>query len=188
MRFGGGKDKDHIFRRFFQSFQQGVESVFGEHVNFIDDVYLVFRTAGGIQKLLLQLPDIVHTGVAGSVDFNHIRRYSCCDFRAICAYIAGMSGGTIYAIQALCHDACQRGLSYSAGTGKQIGVGDASGRDRALQNLGYVVLCVYFREALRAIFARKYYVAHTTSTFHSFIKADLGKHFLLDKIPRVAKA
>jgi len=66
-------------------------------------------------------------------------------------------------------------------------VGDATGSDRTLQDLGNVILGVNFREVLRPVFARKDNVAHTTSGCRLFDYPVLGKDFLLDKIskPRI---
>ena len=69
VRLGGGKDKFHMLRRFFKRLQERIESLFGEHVDFVDDVDFEASSAGTHGDVLPQLADFVDTAIASSVDF-----------------------------------------------------------------------------------------------------------------------
>ena len=69
---GGGKDELDVGRRLFQSLQQGVESIVGEHVDFVDDKDLVTAVRGKIPEVVAQFADVVHTGVGGAVNLEDI--------------------------------------------------------------------------------------------------------------------
>ena len=69
---GGGENEFHMRRRFFQRLEQAVEGLLGQHVHFVDDVYLVARRDRGIAHALDDLADVVDAGARGGVHFLHI--------------------------------------------------------------------------------------------------------------------
>jgi hypothetical protein len=48
MGLGGGKNENYMGRRFLQGLQESIEGLGGKHVNFIDDIDLVFILSGEI--------------------------------------------------------------------------------------------------------------------------------------------
>ena len=47
LEIGGGENEDDVGGRFLESFEEGVEGFFGEHVDFVDDVDFVFPFCRG---------------------------------------------------------------------------------------------------------------------------------------------
>ncbi len=154
VRLGGGEDEEHIFRRFFQGLEQGVERTFGEHVHFVDDIDFILRLAGGIHQLPLQLADVIHTGVRSAVDLDHIGRNTSGYLVAVVAVVAGGGGGAFHAIQAFGQYPGHRGLPHTPGSGEQIGMGDPVAEDRIVQYLRDMLLGIDLGKGLGTVFAR----------------------------------
>src|SRR5690606_12030868 len=72
VRFGGREDELHVLGGLFQGLQQRVKRFLGEHVDFVDDVHLIRHAAGTNRDVLPQLPNLVDTTVARTVDLNHV--------------------------------------------------------------------------------------------------------------------
>ena len=125
--FRGSQDEHHMFRRFLQGFQQRIEGVGGDHVDFVDDVHLVAAGSGSKIHLLPEFPDFIDAPVGRGVDFHHIPAGPLRDFPAVAALIAGMSCGPLFTVQGLGQDPGRTGLPGTPGTGKQIGMGNSPG-------------------------------------------------------------
>ena len=124
---GGGQYEHHMLRRFLQGFQQGIEGIGGDHVDFVDDVHLVPAGRGRKIHLLPEFPDFVDAPVGSRVDFHHIRAGAFGDFPAAFTVVAGMGCGAFPAVQGLGQDPGSTGLPGTPGTGKQIGMGNPPG-------------------------------------------------------------
>ena len=72
LHLGGGKDKDYVLGRLFQSLQQGVEGRRREHVHLVDDVNLIGAFGRGIAHDLAQLADVIDAIVGGAIYLQHI--------------------------------------------------------------------------------------------------------------------
>ena len=72
VRFGGCEDEFYMFGGFFHDFQQGVESLLGDHVGFIQYENLVAVAHRGKACPLSQFSRVVYPVVAGGVDFYYI--------------------------------------------------------------------------------------------------------------------
>ena len=131
LQFGGCENEDHVGRRFFQRFEQRVERADRKHVDFVDDVDLVAAGLGRKEHFVLDLPDIIDPGVAGSVDFNDIDAVAGFDFDAVAAHPARFGGRTFIAVQGTGKDSGSGGFSHSAGTAEEIRMGDSPLGDRA---------------------------------------------------------
>ena len=70
LRFGGRQQEFDMRRRLFQGLQQGVEAVFREHVDFIDEIDLVPAGGGRILHIVHQLPGLIHFGPGRRVNFD----------------------------------------------------------------------------------------------------------------------
>ncbi len=151
--FCGGKDEYHMRRWFFQGLQQGVESVLGQHVHFVNDVNLILALHGGVFDLFAQVTDIVHTVVGSAVDFQHVHGRTLVHGNAIFADFAGRGRGSLFTVQSLGENACGGGFPHSAGAGEQKRMGDAAGRKGVAERLGDMLLSHHFFEILRPPFA-----------------------------------
>lgn len=60
VQFCGGEDEVNMGGGFFQSFEEGVEGGFGEHVNFVDDVNFLFGEGGGKLGFFNEVANIVN--------------------------------------------------------------------------------------------------------------------------------
>ena len=66
------EQKLYMARRFFKRLQQRIKRVFGQHVNFVDDVDFVACRHGRVPHSLNNLPHIVYTGVACGIHFDNV--------------------------------------------------------------------------------------------------------------------
>ena len=73
-RFGRREHELHVGGRLFERFEQRVEGLLGEHVDFVNDVNLEARTGRSVFGGFAQLADFVDAAVAGAVDFENVQR------------------------------------------------------------------------------------------------------------------
>ena len=66
------KNEDGIGRRFFQCFQEGIESLGRQHMNLIDDIHLVFTHLRRDSYLVDQMTDILHRIITRGIQFKDI--------------------------------------------------------------------------------------------------------------------
>jgi hypothetical protein len=62
-----------VRRWLLQGLEHGIGGVFGEHMDFVNDVHLISSAVGGIVDPLAQFPDVIDATVAGSIDLYHIQ-------------------------------------------------------------------------------------------------------------------
>ncbi len=72
MTFSSGKDKNGVGRRFLKCLEQSVKRLLGQHMDFINDVDLIFSTCGRNIHPFFQVADFINTTVAGGIDLNNI--------------------------------------------------------------------------------------------------------------------
>jgi hypothetical protein len=72
VRIGGGKDEQRVRRRLFQRLEQRVEGAGRQHVDFVEDVELLFAAHRGVADRLAQLADVLDAVLRGGVDLLHI--------------------------------------------------------------------------------------------------------------------
>ena len=101
VRFGRRKDELHVFRGFFDDLQQGVETLLGDHVGFIEDEDLESISRRGEHGPLAQLPRIIDTVVARGVDFDDVQRPPAvsCELDTTGAHATGGVGRTLVTVQ-----------------------------------------------------------------------------------------
>ena len=76
MYFGSRKNKDNVFRRFFESFKQSVERFCCEHMNLVDDVHTVLSTCRSESNLVDNASDVVDFTIRRSVHFNNVEDFA----------------------------------------------------------------------------------------------------------------
>ena len=119
MRLGGGHHKDDMGRRFFQGLQEGIEGRLREHMDFIDDVNLVFVLRGKISDILPEFPDLIDPAVGGSIDFEDIDGDPIPDLLAERALIAGVPRRSLGTIEGFGQDPGDRGFPHPRGPEKR---------------------------------------------------------------------
>ncbi len=154
LRVGGGEHEHHPWRRLLEGLEQGVEGGGREHVALVDHVDLPAGLNGGKARAFDQLTDVVHPGVGGGVDLDHIEGRAAGDGAAQLAAAAGFGGGAAcgQAVQRAGQDPGARGLAGAAGAAEQIGGGDPARAQGVAQGRGDRLLAHQLVKALGAVF------------------------------------
>ena len=160
VQLGRSQDEDHVRRRLFQGFQQRVESLGGQHMNFIDDKHLVAVPRRPVSDALPQFPNLVNAAVGGRVDLENIDGLARGYFPAGWTVITGIDGGALPAVQRLGQDPGRGGLPHSPRSREQIGMGDAILGDGVLEGLRRGALPHDFSKGLRPPLAGQNLIAH----------------------------
>ena len=140
VHFGGREDELHMRRRFLDRFEQHVPRRFGEHVDFVDDVYLVAPGNGRGQHVLREFPHVAGGVAAGGVHLQHVETAFGGDGATAFALAAGVAVLRGAAVQRLGEDAREGGLADAPRSHEQIGVGGASVADRVAQGADHMLL------------------------------------------------
>ena len=130
---GGGQNEDDVGGRLLQRLEQGVEGRCGEHVYFVDDIYLIIAGAGGVGGFVPQVADIVHTVVGGGVHLHHVQNAAVVDAAADLAFAAGVALLGAETVDRLGKDFGAGGFAGAPDAGEQIGVAHPPGGDLMLQ-------------------------------------------------------
>ncbi len=155
---GGGEQELDVRRRLLERFQERVEGVLGEHVDFVDDVDLVARRNRRIAHRLDDLAHVVDAGMGGGIHLDHVDMAPLGDRAARLAGAAGADRRPAAPVRA---DAVQRlgdqprgrGLADPAHAGEQERMGQPVALDRIGQRLHHRLLADQLVEPLRTIFA-----------------------------------
>ena len=153
LRIGGGQDENHMCRRFFQGFQEGVLRTGGKHVHLVDDVDLVPAHHRRIVHPVDQVPYIIHTVVGCGIHLDDIQKTAFLNSFAVLAFAAGklpvrrIAG----AVQGLRQNSGRGGLTRSPSAGEQVGLAHIVRFQLMLQNPHDVLLSDDFIETLRPL-------------------------------------
>ena len=158
--FGRGEEEEDPGRRFLEDLQQRVEGPLGQHVHFVDDEDAAAALAGRVLGHVAQLAHVIHAGVAGRVDFEHVQEVALGDGPAALALAAGVALAVGQAVDGLGQQARHGGLAATAGTGEEIGVTQLALAQSRAQGLGHVGLAHHLVECLGTILARDGLVGH----------------------------
>ena len=159
-RFGGGEHEFGVGGRFFERFQEGVEGLLGQHVDFVNDIDLEPGSGRSVADGVAELADFLDAAIAGAVDFDDIEGTALGDLAAAGVVVLEIDFGTIGAIQALGEDAGDGGFAGAAGTAEEVSVGDSVLADGVGQGLGDVILADDVAEPLGSVFAGDDLVRH----------------------------
>ena len=154
---GRGEEELHMCRRFLKCLQQRIESIAGQHVNFVDDVDLVARRNRGVAHRFDDFAHVIDAGMAGGVHFDDVDVAAFGDGAAGLAYAAGADRGTAVSIgpdtvQSLGDEARGGGLPHPANAGHQEGVSQPIAGDGVGQRTHHRFLTDEFGEGLRTVF------------------------------------
>src|SRR5579875_1698006 len=175
VRFSRGQNKERALRRLFQGFQQGVERLGGEHVDFVDDEHLVMITSWQVARVFAQLTDFVDAAVGGGVDFENIHRVAGGNLPAGGAFTARSDGGAFHAVERLGQDAGHCGLAHPPRARKDVTVRHAMGANGVLQCFAHQVLADHVIKSLGSIFAGNDLVGHLESSDKRWVIRDKSR-------------
>ena len=147
------KNKNHIFRRLFQCFEQRVEGAVGEHMDFIHDVYALFENRRGVYDLLAKIANVFDLVVACRIDLQNVRGTAVVYASAGKTFVAGVAVLRVFAVDGLCKYFCRRGFAGAARTAKQICVRYTPLRTLLFEHGGDMLLTAHFVEGARPPFA-----------------------------------
>ena len=122
LRVGGRQQKLYMGGRLLQRFQQRIEAVRGEHVDFVDQVNLIAAPGWGIHDVVQQVAGILDLGAGSRVHFNQVNEAPLIQLATTQAFTARLGPLTSFAIHGLGQNTGDRGLPDSAGTGEEISV------------------------------------------------------------------
>ena len=109
MHFCCGQNKENVRRRLLQCFKQRIEGANGKHVYLINDINPVFSVSRREVGFLPQHTDIIHTIVAGGINFHHIHNT---------AVLNATANGTFPARIAIHRRKTVNGFGQNFGTGR----------------------------------------------------------------------
>src|SRR5947207_7493032 len=141
-------------RRLLERFEERVERLLGQHVNFVDNVDFEFRRRRRVSYRVAELADFLDPAVAGAVDFNHVERPALGNFDATRVLIIELDLWPAGAIQAFGKDSGDGGLARAARTAEQVGVRGSLLFDGFGEGLRAVLLSDAVTEQFRAVFSR----------------------------------
>ncbi len=156
----------HVIGRLFQGFQKAVESLFGKHMHFVDDVDLCARHDRQVTHALDDFAHVVDPGMRGGVHFDDINmaqfddrlamhaKHRHMDCRARHSGAPGARGQ--FVIEGAGQDARRRRLADAAHPGQNIGLVDAFEVEGVRQRPDHGVLADQILEARGAVFAGKH--------------------------------
>ena len=151
-----GEDEAGVGRRLLQRFQERVEGLGGQHVDFVDDRDAEAVALRGVADRLDQLARVLDLAVGGAVDLVDVERVAAGeDLPAGRALAARMDGRALLAVQRPGQDAGGRGLSDAARPGQEIGGGGASLGDGVGESPRGRLLSDEVVEGARTPFSRK---------------------------------
>jgi len=110
-------------------------------VNFIDDVDLEATLRGGEIDLVAQLANVIHARIGGGVNLDQVQETTFIDRNAVRAVVAGtFFERVLQTVDPFCQQTSARGFASTSGSGKEVSMPDAVGRDRVFESLNDVIL------------------------------------------------
>ena len=157
---GCREDKNHVFRRFLQRFQQRIESAGRKHVHLINDVHLVLSLCRPVGHFLADLTHIIHAVVRRGIDLDHIRRNAVQDIGTEITLIAGAAVlCRIRAVHRSRKNLRHGRLAGASCPAEQIGVSDPAGLQLISQRGDDMILSLNLPEGFRPEFSVKCLIA-----------------------------
>ncbi len=129
-------------------------------MHFVDNIDSILPPERRELHILTNLADVVHAGVRGPVDLDHIHRRPLRNLLTICAGVAGSAGRPLLAIEGFGHDPGDRRFTDPARAGKEKRMGDPLRRDRIHQRLYDVRLSDHIVKRPGPVFSRGNLVIH----------------------------
>ena len=115
-----------MFGRFLDGLEQSVPGALGEHVDFVDDVDLVFGTDRQVQDFLADFARLFDLRMRCGVDLDHVDAAFICDGDAGFAFAARFPVDGMETVQRFGEDAGGSRFPDSARPDEEICLGDSS--------------------------------------------------------------
>jgi hypothetical protein len=160
LRIGGRQQELDVCRRLFQRFQQRIEAVAREHVDFIDQVNLETATRRGVLHVIEQIASIFHFGSGGGIDLDQIDKAPLLNLTAVITLATGRRGDACFAVQTFGQQPRNGGFTHAARAGEQIGVMDPPQREAISQRRQDMLLSDNLCKRLGAPLTGKNLIAH----------------------------
>src|SRR3954468_10394452 len=114
-------------RRFFQSFQQRIESGVCDLMRFVKNINLESIAGGAIPRGFAQLANFIDAAVGGCVDFNHVNGITGANLGAGVAYAAWLRNWLVRGAAVPCHcqNARERGFADPAMPAEDVAMSNA---------------------------------------------------------------
>ena len=157
---GGGEDELHVGGGLLQRFEESVESLAGEHVNFVDDVDFEFSAGGGVGNTVAEILDLVDAAVGGAVDLEDVETAAFGDLLADVFVGVEVDPRALRAVEGFGEDAGGGSFADAAGTDKEEGMGKAALSDGVREGFDDVFLPDEFREGAGAVFTGEDEIGH----------------------------
>ncbi len=138
--FSGCKYEKNVRRWLFKGFEQGIEGLFGEHVDFIDNEYPGAAPDGLKSYGFTQLAYFIYATVGSPVNFHNINSGSFCYFPADSALVARGWGRTVFTVYGLGQYSGYGSFSYPPGAAEKQGMGQMIIFEGILKGPGYMLL------------------------------------------------
>ena len=162
-------------RGLLQRLEQSVECLLGQHVDFVDHVYLVARLAGRESHPLAQLPDLIDAAIRCRVDLDQVQTGPRSHTPADVALVARRIIHVTDAIDGLGKNTGRRGLARSTQPGEQVSMPNAPCADLVAQCSRNVLLPENILERLAAPFVIQCRCRHGATTRPSSAHNAAGK-------------
>ena len=148
-----GKNKEQMLRGLLNDFQQGVECGQGQHMHLVHDIHPLTNLGRGIDRIVPQIPDVVHAVIGCGIDFQHIHTGPGINGPAGLALIAGVAVIRVQTVDRLCQNFGAAGLARAPGACKKVSMAQLAGDHLGFQGLGHCQLPRHIVKGLRAIFS-----------------------------------
>lgn len=136
MDFGRRQNEFDVLRRFFQCFQESIESSFGKHMHLVYDIDFVWRLRRLELGPLDHITDIVDSRIGSGIDLDDVQETSVLRIETIltCATRIPIVCER-KAVHSFCKDACHRRFPCSTGSMEKISTDGTVLQKGILQNL-----------------------------------------------------
>ena len=188
MLLGSCQNENSMVRRFFQRFQESVESGSRQHVHLVDDKHFVFAYLRRYPHLVDERAYIVHRVVRGGIELDDVVGTLFVESSARFAFVAGFSRfGRVETVDCFSENTGTRSFPYAARAAKQISMSEFVRVDRIFQSLSQCFLSYDRTERRWPVFScRNDIIVHIDflSSFANIVKGERrGKrksHFWID--------
>ena len=170
MRLGGRQNEHRMRRRLFERLQKRVERRLGQHVDFVDDVYLVARLIRRKANLVAQVTNVIYAPIARRINLDEVERSRLVNAHADMAFVVRLTVLRRQAVYSLRQNARRARLACAACPAEQVGMCDALTCHRLPQSLRNDFLPEYLAQALGPPFPVKD-LSHANLSSTLFIKS-----------------
>ena len=154
---GCSEDKDDVFGRFLESFEECVKCGRRKHVDLVDDENAVFSGNWRNEHLVGNLADVVDGVVRSGVHFDDVKRALLVESTAGFAFVARLTvGRQMLAVDGFCEDTRRGSFADTALPAEKIRMSETTGFDGILESFAQGMLPDDGFKCRRAVFTGRY--------------------------------